>query len=346
MARSLDYDIIRSSTILVVEDHAASQSAIVDCLERQGFSTVAVADGESALEQARHRSPELIVLDVNLPGINGWTVCSRLKADPRTQTIPVIFTTAFVDPQDRVRGFAHGGVDYLVKPIDPAELIARLVTHLQVVHWNRQLQAENERLRRQAEELAAAKEQAEHRCRLLHQWANIDELTQLANRRRLETYLPQVWTQLRCDRLPLSVLLCDIDAFKAYNDCYGHPQGDRCLQQVAQVLQSCMRSPVELVARYGGEEFIVVLPYANRQEALRRAQQLQEALQQADIPHLKSPIASRVTMSLGLCSQVPDEQATPADMIAIADRALYRAKLLGRNRIESMSAPCGVGALN
>lgn len=166
----------------------------------------------------------------------------------------------------------------------------------------------------------------------LQNLAMVDQLTQIANRRCFDEILNQEWHRLIREQLPLSLLLCDIDYFKQYNDTYGHPQGDICLQQVAQVLQQAVQRSIDLVARYGGEEFVVILPHTDHRRALQVAQKIQDVLEQFNLPHRSSKVADRVTMSIGICTLIPTVEHFPLNLINGADQALYQAKTQGRNR--------------
>jgi len=168
----------------------------------------------------------------------------------------------------------------------------------------------------------------------LRHLANVDSLTSLANRRALDEYLGQIWKTLLLEQEPLSLLLCDIDYFKAYNDRYGHPQGDWCLQQVAQTIAQASHRPMDLAARYGGEEFAVILPYTPSEGAQQVAQRLQANLEALQIPHRGSSVGDCLTLSLGLVTVIPTAALSPQQIVDSADRALYQAKAKGRNRLE------------
>ncbi|NES98962.1 MAG: GGDEF domain-containing protein, partial [Desertifilum sp. SIO1I2] len=162
--------------------------------------------------------------------------------------------------------------------------------------------------------------------------ATIDFLTQLANRRKLEQYLTQQWELMDREQLPLTVMLCDIDYFKQYNDAYGHLAGDRCLKEIATVLNEMVSDRESLVSRYGGEEFAIILPRTNHLEALKIAQRIRDRLQEKSIPHRYSQVSDWVTLSLGGVSKVPHPQLKPEDLISQADRCLYKAKQGGKNQ--------------
>jgi len=161
--------------------------------------------------------------------------------------------------------------------------------------------------------------------------AETDALTLIANRRRFDTYLIQIWQELQSQSLPLSLLLCDVDFFKLYNDNYGHPMGDICLKRVAHALSSAMRGKADLVCRYGGEEFGIILPNTNQANAILIASRIQSLLAQMAIPHSQSSVSQFVTLSIGIATVVPHSSNSPVELIATADRMLYQAKQQGRN---------------
>ncbi|MCF8105320.1 MAG: GGDEF domain-containing protein, partial [Desulfohalobiaceae bacterium] len=160
-----------------------------------------------------------------------------------------------------------------------------------------------------------------------------DGLTGVANRRLFEQTLDREWRRMTRNQSPLSLIMLDIDHFKAYNDTYGHQQGDWCLQQVAQQLKKSVKRPGDLAARYGGEEFAVILPHTGASGAMRLAEKIKDGVQQLDVPHEASPVAAHVTVSLGVAWRIPDDSAAPEDLVAAADSALYQAKAEGRNRV-------------
>lgn len=167
----------------------------------------------------------------------------------------------------------------------------------------------------------------------LQSLASLDSLTQVANRRSFEECLNQEWRRMAREKAPLSLILCDVDFFKTYNDTYGHQAGDICLQQVAKVIKSAVKRPADLVARYGGEEFVVILPHTRAEGAVYVAEQIRAAVKALKIAHTNSQIGKYVTLSLGVASSVPSHKSSPATLIAAADQALYQAKAQGRDRV-------------
>jgi diguanylate cyclase (GGDEF)-like protein len=296
--------------ILIVDDTPDNLRCLSEILAQKGYDTRTVINGRMALIAAETVPPELILLDICMPGIDGYQVCDKLKSEPRTCDIPIIFLSALDDVSDKVRAFEIGGVDYITKPFQTAEVLARVKTHLMLYRLQLELQLANQELKR---------------------LVNLDGLTQLANRRCFNEHLEQEWRRLMRDQQPLSLILCDIDFFKQYNDTYGHPAGDDCLRQVAAVLQSCVKRPADLAARYGGEEFAIILPTTPKLGAIELAQRIQSKVCQLQQVHATSSVSPYVTLSLGSATLVPQVDRSPHHLIAAADQALYQAKQSGRN---------------
>lgn len=322
---------LENFTILIIDDNSTNLRVAVDCLEESGLTVLVAQDGESGLKRVNYARPHLILLDVLMPGMDGFETCQRLKANNKTKNIPVIFMTALSATEDKVKGFEVGAVDYITKPIQQEELIARITTHLRIQALTQQLQQQNQYLQQQALELIEAKAAAESACRELQHVANSDSLTQIANRRQFDERLSWEWQRMAREKMPLSLILCDIDYFKLYNDHYGHQAGDVCLRQVAQVIDRTVKRPADLVARYGGEEFAVILPNVSVQGAVHVAELIQFQVKQLKLPHAKSKVRNHITLSLGISSQVPSEKSQAEFLITAADQALYAAKKQGRN---------------
>jgi diguanylate cyclase (GGDEF)-like protein len=313
-----------ASTILIIDDTNTNLKIAVEHLQAYHYEVLTARTGEAGLERARLAQPDLILLDVQMPGIDGFETCRRLKADLRTRDIPVIFMTVLTTVEGKLKGFAAGGVDYVLKPFQAEELLARVNTHLTIYKLQRELQSEV-RERKQAE-AALRKANLE-----LQRLAVLDGLTQIANRRRFDQYLCMQWAQAQ--QTMLSLLLCDIDHFKQYNDGYGHQAGDRCLQLVADAISRAARHVKDLAARYGGEEFAVILPDTDIRGALRVAEAIQTEIRSLAIPHAYSHTSESVTLSIGVANTVPTPDEGPEALIAATDAALYHAKNQGRNRI-------------
>jgi len=291
------------ASILIVDDAPANIQVLANALK--GDYRIRVANsGARAIEVARATQPDLILLDVMMPELDGYEVCRRLKDDPSTSHIPVIFVTARNETQDEMRGLDLGAVDYITKPIELPILNARVRTHV-----NLKLKTD-----------------------LLEQLALLDGLTCIPNRRRFDQQIQQEWQRARRERNPLALVMIDVDDFKRYNDHYGHGAGDECLRRVARALSETLNRPADLLARYGGEEFALLLPNTDAEGACRIAERCRAAISALQLPHAASSVGPVVSISLGVAAtQAPMPSAR--DLVEEADRALYQAKQAGRNRV-------------
>lgn len=444
--------------ILIVDDSPENLRLISSLLVKQGYGVNCVADGEMALHAVRGKLPDLIILEVLIPVIDGYKVCQILKTNEKTRHIPIIFVSALDSENDKIQAFKLGAVDYITKPFFSEEIVVRINTQLGFYKQQQKFQkvlTEQIRERKNVENelkqsrallagvlnssidgvaafeavrdrwgkivnfrwlianpvaamtVGETKEtlkgkflfekrdlsahffdglfdlfvqvvenctvfNQEHYCSCDRAWfhivavklgdgfamtfrdiseykqmeitltemnqelqlqANIDSLTQVANRRRFDEYLAQEWSRCTREQEYLSLVLCDVDYFKFYNDAYGHQAGDRCLADVAQAMNSIVKRPADVVFRYGGEEFAVILPFTQGEGALQVAEAIREEISKLQIPHDLSQVSHHVTLSLGVSSIVPSLDTTPESLVEIADRALYEAKALGRDRV-------------
>lgn len=291
-------------SVLIVDDEISNIEILSAVLE-DDYDIYFATSGAEALDIARANIPDLILLDVLMPGTDGYEVCSVLKADPIIGDVPVIFTTALGDREAEVRGLTLGAIDYITKPISPVAVRARVRNHLDM-----------KRMRDQLAEMAVT-----------------DALTGLGNRRRLERALEQETWRLSTSGALLSLILVDIDFFKRFNDSYGHTAGDRCLTMVAAALKRAMSRTVDVAVRYGGEEFACVLPECSHDEAMEVARQIHQRVQSLDIPHKASEAAPFVTVSVGVATAGCATGVSPEIWVRKADEQLYVAKFAGRNRV-------------
>ncbi len=292
-------------TILIVDDQPANIRILLEIL-RPDYETMVAIEGRVALDIVRSENPpDLVLLDVMMPGIDGYKVCELMKADPRTAEIPVIFITAKGNEEDMVRGFQCGAVDYVVKPFSHVIVKARVKTHAELKRYRDILKEQSIR----------------------------DGLTGIANRRRFDEFLASSWDLARRRALSISVVMIDIDFFKLYNDNYGHQAGDACLKKVAKILESTLRRKIDLAARYGGEEFGCIMLDTDRNGALMMAEEFRKNVLALEIPHDYSPVDRYVTISLGVAALSPSRENSAAALVSKADQALYRAKNNGRNRV-------------
>jgi diguanylate cyclase (GGDEF)-like protein len=489
--------------ILIVDDTPDNLRLLSNMLMSQGYQVRKAINGKLALKAIQISQPDLVLLDINMPEINGYEVCKQLKLSENTRQIPVIFISALDETLDKVKAFEVGGVDYITKPFQLAEVLARVENQLTIHKLQRQLYEQNSKLqleiierqkieeeirflftttqlisksidfddalkvtleqvclaigwdlgeawipnceinkleyssgwytseknlekfieksqslklsfndglpgriwksqkfewledisteseasfKRQKNALDVGlktvfgipilvnnrvltilvfykKELSQPESRLinlvnavatqlasliqlkrteaalvkanqeLERLATSDGLTGVANRRLFDEYLQLEWLQMFREQLPFSLILCDVDFFKLYNDTYGHLIGDFCLQQVATAIQNCVKRSADLVARYGGEEFAVILPNTDAKGAMKVAELIRQQVQALKISHVTSTVNEFVTLSLGVSSIIPNPDINPDLLIAITDKALYAAKQQGRNRI-------------
>lgn len=495
-----------SGVVLIVDDTLDNIETLTYYLTQVGLEVLTAPDGNSSLKTAQETSPDLIILSLTSPEqIDNFETCQNLKQHSLTKNIPVIFISNLSEVVDKVKAFKIGAIDYITKPFQPEELLARINTHLNLSKLHKNLENKNQKLleetlqkqkievalrnqiarerilgamrekirqslnlqeilkntveevrrflqtdrvviyefqpdwsgivvvesvskskysilnkkiedkcfaeqyilpyrqgrthtaqdiyqsnlepcyvkfleeyhvrsnlvvpilqtdrlwglliahhcteprtwenldidllRQFSSQIAIAIQQAQLYEKLkaanqeLHRLASLDGLTLLANRRKFDQFLSQEWRQMGRNNQPLSLILCDVDCFKLYNDTYGHQAGDDCLRQVARAMTSTINRPADLIARYGGEEFAIILPNADQNIALSTAEEIRLAIKNKAIPHSKSPISKIVSLSLGTSTIIPSVDISPEYLIATADKALYQAKQQGRDRV-------------
>jgi diguanylate cyclase (GGDEF)-like protein len=321
-----------ASRLLVVDDNPDHLSLAVSYLEGPQFEVAVATSGRAALTSLEFIFPQLILLDVMLPDYSGFELCRRLKQQPQYNHVPVIFMTSLDNPQSKAEGFQAGGVDYITKPLEQLEFLARVETHLRLFNHAESLQAQNQSLQQESQALEIQNQTVLAENRKLAQLVHIDELTQVGNRRCFDQRLREEWLRLRRSRQPLSLILFDIDYFKAYNDRYGHPAGDACLTQLAQTIKRLLKRPGDILTRYGGEEFAIILPNVNVNGALYMADRIQAELKRLALPHESSQVSPYLTVTQGISTIVPQLDTPISQLIESADQALYLAKQQGRNQ--------------
>ena len=490
------------ANLLVVDDQPNNLRVLSAILGNKGYRVRKAIDGEAALNTIKFDAPDLILLDVKMPKIDGYTLCSILKENDETRDIPIIFLSALDSIEDKVKGFEVGGVDYIAKPFQVEDVLARVQHQLIIVQQRRKLYEHNQRLieeineRKQVEgklqfllrtiNLVSQAPNLDHAikdvlaevCKVINwdygeawiinpegtkiqfgqayyhnsdqalkefhqasrkysfaygikligqvwatqqiQWiediiqlnedqfsrvkliqntglrsvfvvpitlegkvlvimsffkrttlpcnpemvelikavalelsgfisrkqteealkiankelfilAHIDGLTKIANRRCFDQSLMEEWARMKREKLPLTLLLSDVDYFKLYNDYYGHQAGDECIIQVAQAIAKNCQRPADLVARYGGEEIAILLPNTDLEGGINITQQIQQEIAKIAIPHKISLVSNQVTLSIGIATMIPTNETLAEELIAAADQALYRAKAQGRN---------------
>lgn len=454
-----EYDDRLQENILIVDDLPQNVRLLSSLLIDRGYKVSCAIDGKMALSAIREEIPDLILLDIMLPQMNGYEVCQFLKSQAHTRHIPIIFLSGLDSESDKLEAFKAGGVDYITKPFFLEEVIVRVETQLTNLKQRKKYKRiikEQIRERKLAEKeltksrallagvlnssldgvaafeairdrhgriidfrwlvanpvavmtVGGTKEslsgkplfieqppghlfdglfdlfvQVVENCTVLEEeyhynsysltaWfhivavklgdgfamtfrdisdrkqieialkqanqklkyqANIDSLTQIANRRRFDEYIAQEWSRCIREKAYLALILCDVDYFKAYNDTYGHQVGDRCLYEVAQGIDRAVKRPADLVFRYGGEEFAVVLPYTDAHGAIKVAEDIRQQIKRLNIPHKSSHVSDMVSLSLGVSCMAPNINTSPHILVSSADMALYDAKYRGRDRI-------------
>jgi diguanylate cyclase (GGDEF)-like protein len=291
-------------SILLVDDASANLEALNAVLGGD-YELIFATSGQEALDLARDQLPDLILLDVMMPGMDGYEACRQLKADERTGGIPVIFVTAMDHEEDEAAGLDAGAIDYLTKPIRASIVKARVRNHLD---------------HKRAHDL-------------LESLSITDPLTGLPNRRHFDAVLETEVRRALRTMNHIGLLMCDLDHFKAYNDYYGHPAGDWCLQEVASIFRDTFRRAGELPARYGGEEFAVILPGATPPDAWTLGERIRQSVEARRIPHTRAESAPWVTLSVGVASVLVAAESSASWLVQRADVALYASKKTGRNRV-------------
>jgi len=298
--------------ILIIDDSVNNIELLSDILQDK-YDILFATNGKKALQMAPKLLPDLILLDIVMPEMDGYQIIKRLKSDAETAHIPIIFISAKSTTEDMLKGFKLGAVDYIYKPFAVEEIKVRVKTHIENQLLLKALKFANQKL---------------------EQLTRIDGLTGIANRRHFDEFLQQMCNRSKRHHLPLSLLLIDIDFFKLYNDHYGHQKGDGCLVDVAKELNSYAQRDGELAARYGGEEFAIIITEMSAQDVIEHAQKCQQAIQKLQIEHAKSSCHSYVTISMGVVTLNDKHNISPENLIKKADSALYQAKESGRNQIQ------------
>jgi two-component system chemotaxis family response regulator WspR len=327
--------------VLLVDDQLIIVEAVRRMLSDQpDIEFHYVTDATKSLETALQLQPTVILQDLVMPTIDGFGQIVQYRAEEGLRHVPVIVLSAKEDPKLKAHSFATGANDYMVKLPDKLELLARVRYHSSA-HISRLQRDQAFRfLRESQKQLADANIE-------LQKLAALDGLTGIANRRRFDDTMRIEWQRGQRDKKPLTLLMCDVDFFKLYNDSFGHLAGDLCLKKVAAVLTEHLKRPADLAARYGGEEFAIILPETPLTGAMIVAESCRRHLEQLAIenPQATTELSS-VTMSIGVASVVPSPESSVEELIQQADRALYAAKRGGRNRVVSADEASGLPPSN
>ncbi len=334
----LDREDLAATKILIVDDSEDMRELLRTYLLKAGYSNIFTATSAEQAYQLLHYSedkedlaPEspavdLILMDIIMPGTTGVDACHKIRTIACYKDTPIIMISAATDISLLSAAFSNGATDYIKKPIRKIELLARISVALR-------LQREMAYRNAWEKELVKLTEQLQEANKKLNKLSNTDALTGIANRRLFDEKIEYEWKLARRSQQPLSLIMVDIDHFKNYNDSFGHQAGDECLKQVAAALKHTLRRPADFVARYGGEEFSVIIPETDGKTASEIAETLRSAVAALHIPQARPDNNEWVTISLGVSSCMPNGEQTIQNLIALADKALYKAKHAGRNRV-------------
>ena len=300
---------MEKNTVLIVDD-SITNVAILNQILRSEYTIYMENDGESCIKAALELRPDVILLDIMMPGIDGFEVIKILQSEPRTKDIPVIFITGLRDAKAEERGLELGAADYIQKPFSEGIIKLRVRNQMKIIN----------------------------QMRLIHNIGITDALTGIGNRRHFNSSLEIEWMRAMREQSQLSFMIMDIDNFKRFNDTYGHLAGDLVLKKVAKILKSQLMRAADNLARWGGEEFAAILPSTNLEGARIVAEGIRNCIEHA-VFILDDGTPASVTLSVGLHTAVPvkEGELTLEKFVAAADNALYHAKRGGRNRVYSVS---------
>ena len=296
-------DLAKKGRVLIVDDAMENIQILHQALQDE-HDVLFAMNGAKALHIAENQLPDLILLDAVMPDMDGYAVCAALRASSATRDIPIIFVTALKTPEDETRALDAGAADFITKPVNVAVVRARVRTQLTV--------------KRQSD--------------ALRELTLTDGLTGVSNRRAFDETLDTESRRCARAQVPMSLILVDIDHFKHFNDTYGHPAGDACLQLTAAALRRSALRPQDLVARYGGEEFAILLPHEDIAGAEAVAKRVLDEIAAMGVAHARSPTGPLITVSMGVASLTPSDRMEPGLLVRYADALLYEAKARGRNQ--------------
>jgi len=291
------------NSILIIDDEKANIIALSHILSPT-YSIYSSRNGYDGIEIAKEFSPSMIMLDILMPDMDGYAVIEELKSNETTRDIPVVFITGLDNAEDERRGLSLGAADYISKPFNPAVVELRVLNQIKIIN----------------------------QISLINRLSVTDQLTGLPNRRSFDNQIEREWLRSAREKLPLSMMMLDVDNFKKYNDTYGHQQGDVALQTVAMTMAKTLKRAADFAARWGGEEFAILLPNTATDGALKIAVLIRHNVEQTPITLLSGDI-TRATVSIGLHTMIPSQDCLQCELITIVDKALYAAKATGRNTV-------------
>lgn len=337
---------MKNYSILLVDDEDIVLTTVGNDLRNEGYDVSTASSGEEGIRKLKENHIDLIITDLLMEGLDGMAVLKEAKKI--SPEIIVLILTGYKSLSSAVDAMRLGASDYMLKPCDRDELFKRVANCLETLNLKQQMEKNtaelefaNEQLkqevierRRIEEELRESRKQLIEINKDLQRLSNLDGLTGIPNRRFFDEFLDKEWKRALRQKAPMSLIMIDIDFFKMYNDNYGHQAGDDCLIKVASVINETLNRPGDLMARYGGEEFVVVLGGTKQNGALLLAKTLCANVEGQKITHGHSSVCSHVTISLGVASIVPNRTTSHKELIAAADKALYKAKNGGRNQVK------------
>lgn len=304
--------------VLLVDDSPVDRVISEAFLLELGHDVILGENGQQALDLYREHNPDIILMDEVMPVMRGHEAARAIR-EHEDNWVPIIFLSARFTAEDISAGIDAGGDDYLAKPLDQQVLAAKMKAMERISNMRK-------RLLEVSEELETANVE-------LKRLADVDGLTGLANRRYMDRFLSHEVARCSRNKEPLTVIMCDIDEFKAYNDFYGHLKGDDCIKMIANTLMSSSKRATDLAARFGGEEFALILPNTTESDARRLAEKVRKSVEALNIMHEKSSVENYVTLSMGVYNAVPTKMLRGEDYLNLADKALYHAKQSGRNKV-------------
>jgi len=316
--------------ILIVDDVFLNIHMVKDILTENGYDLHSATHGRKALEKVESENYDLILLDVRMPEIDGFEVCARLRANPKTKDVPIIFLTGEDESASIIKGFEAGAMDYVVKPFYGAELLARVRTHLELSHSRKALKDMNDRLMHEIEERKKIEKELRASKERYQFLAEHDNLTGLFNTRYLYQRLNQMIIDDLTDEMPFSLIFMDIDNFKHVVDTYGHLNGSRVIQEVAGTIQSTLVSPAFAVA-YAGDEFIIVLPGFDRNKTKEKAEKIREQMRNTTYLS-QNNFAIHLSASFGI-STYPHDTTDLTRLLSLADQAMFDVKAHGKDAV-------------
>lgn len=318
-----------NTNILIVDDRKDNLLVLESLLEDMNCNIIKATSGNEALSLMLDYEFALVLLDVQMPEMDGFETAEFMRMNSKTRYVPIIFVTAISKEQKCIfKGYEMGAVDYLFKPIEPIILQSKVRVFLELYNQKKLVEEQRELLELKVRELSELQE-ANFKLESL---STLDGLTGISNRRSFDNYIDTSLKSCARSEKPISLIMADIDFFKGYNDNYGHLKGDDCLIEVAKTIASSVKRPLDFAARYGGEEFAVILPETDEVGAMAIAEVIRKNIEALNIPHEYSSVATFVTLSLGVETIRPDSNYSITEFIDQADKSLYKSKSNGRNQ--------------